>query len=73
MLDNNHKLMYTGGMKTELGDLEPYWNQYLGWCNSGGLRPDFSDFMVWMDDQDITAKLKVLDEWLIEGKYSDPV
>lgn len=40
-------------MNVEVGELEKYWDKYTAWCKSNGLYPDFSDYLVWLDDQDI--------------------
>jgi len=40
-------------METELGELEEHWDEYVAWCCNNGLYPDFGDYLVWLDDQDL--------------------
>lgn len=40
-------------MDLGIGELEKHWDEYVVWCKSNGLYPDFGDYLVWLDDQDI--------------------
>lgn len=40
-------------MDLEIAELEKHWDLYVRWCSGQGLHPDFGDYLVWLDDQDI--------------------
>jgi len=42
-------------MDVEIGELEKYWHRYEAWCEANGLTTDFSDYLIWLDDQDLDA------------------
>lgn len=46
-------LVYHEVMDLEIGLLEKIWPKYVDWCKSNGLYPDFGDYLIWLDEQDI--------------------